>query len=296
MKPVILLMQDTYLHQKPAGAYFIMNCTTDHLPFSVLPFIFLIKKLLYTRLAMHFSLWNMQRTPHLLHGLKKMHVTHLQEKSYTIIFLNTSHGIQLYRNGNIGNVIGRLYQVNPTEGERFYLRLLLHHILGCKSFEDLRTLDNGTICISFKEAALKRGFIQDDHEWIDCLQEATYTATPSQLRSLFITILIFCEPANHLLLWEKFNTHMSEDFLYQAKDIPDHFKKEYVTNLLLYSLDEQLHHHGKSLQDFPGIPQPSHTSTLSCHVQFNFDEQLQLAKKKRVTFKQRPNFCLQHHN
>lgn len=156
----------------------------------------------------------------------------------------------------------------------------MHHILGCKSFEDLRTLDNGTICISFKEAALKRGFIQDDQEWIDCLQEATYTATPSQLRSLFITILIFCEPANHLLLWEKFNTHMSEDFLYQAKDIPDHFKKEYVTNLLLYSLDEQLHHHGKSLQDFPGIPQPSHTSTLSCHVQFNLDEQLQLAKKK----------------
>lgn len=178
-----------------------------------------------------------------------------------------------------GNVIGRLYQVNPTEGERFYLRLLLHHIPGCKSFEDLRTLDNGTICISFKEAALKRGFIQDDQEWIDCLQEATYTATPSQLRSLFITILIFCEPANHLLLWEKFNTHMSEDFLYQAKDIPDHFKKEYVTNLLLYSLDEQLHHHGKSLQNFPGIPQPSHTSTLSCHVQFNLDEQLQLAEK-----------------
>lgn len=89
------------------------------------------------------------------------------------------------------NVIGRLYQVNPTEGERFYLRRLLHHIPGCKSFEDLRTLDNGTICTSFKEAALKHEFIEDDQEWIDCLQEAT--ATASQLRSLFITILIFCE-------------------------------------------------------------------------------------------------------
>lgn len=77
----------------------------------------------------------------------------------------------------------------------------------------------------------------------------------------------------------KNSIHTSEDFFYQAKDIPDHFKKEYVTNLLLYSLDEQLHHHGKSLQDFPGIPQPSHTSTLSCHVQFNLDEQLQLAEK-----------------
>lgn len=33
---------------------------------------------------------------------------------------------------------------------------------------------------------------------------------------------------------------------YQAKGIPDHFKEGYVTNLLLYSLDEQLHHHRKS--------------------------------------------------
>lgn len=63
---------------------------------------------------------------------------------------------------------------------------------------------------------------------------------------------------------------------YQAKDIPDQFKEGYVTNLLLYSLDE---HHRKSLQDSTGIPQPSHTSTLSCHVQFNLDERFQLAGK-----------------
>lgn len=94
----------------------------------------------------------------------------------------------------------------------------------------------------------------------------------------------------------KNSIHTSEDFFYQAKDIPDHIKKEYVTNLLLYSLDEQLHHHGKSLQDFPGIPQPSHTSTLSCHVQFNLDEQLQLAEKNESLLNKRPNFCLQHHN
>lgn len=67
---------------------------------------------------------------------------------------------------------------------------------------------------------------------------------------------------------------------YQAKGIRDHLKEGYVTNLLLYSLDEQLHHHGKSLQDSTGIPQPSHvTSNLSCRAQFNLDERFQLAEK-----------------
>lgn len=122
------------------------------------------------------------------------------------------------------------------------------------------------------EAVLKRGFIQDDQEWIDCLQEATCTATPSQLRSLFITVskpIMFYFGENSIHTCQK----------YQAKGIRDHFKEGYVTYLLLYSLDEQLHHHGKSLQDSPGIPQPSHTSTISCHVQFNLDERFQLAEK-----------------
>ncbi|KAK8929000.1 hypothetical protein KSP39_PZI017797 [Platanthera zijinensis] len=37
-------------------------------------------------------------------------------------------------------VIGRLYAVAPSEGERFYLRLLLNHIPGPKSFNDILTV------------------------------------------------------------------------------------------------------------------------------------------------------------
>ncbi|XP_077977577.1 uncharacterized protein LOC144433142 [Glandiceps talaboti] len=74
------------------------------------------------------------------------------------------------------HAIGRLYQANPTEGERFYLRLLLHHVPGCKSFEDIRTLPDGTVCLTFQEAALKRGLLQDDQERIECLAEATISA------------------------------------------------------------------------------------------------------------------------
>ncbi|XP_070531906.1 uncharacterized protein [Ptychodera flava] len=108
-----------------------------------------------------------------------------------------------------GLAIGRLYQANPVEGEWFYLRLLLHHVPGSISFEDIRTLPDGTICSTFKEAALKRGLLQDDEEWIECLREASVYASPNQIRQLFVTILLFCEPAEPLNIWNKFTREMS---------------------------------------------------------------------------------------
>ncbi|KAL0038603.1 hypothetical protein WJX77_012486 [Trebouxia sp. C0004] len=40
--------------------------------------------------------------------------------------------------------ICRIYTANPTEGERFYLRLLLNHVAGATSFEDMRMYDGTT--------------------------------------------------------------------------------------------------------------------------------------------------------
>jgi hypothetical protein len=34
-------------------------------------------------------------------------------------------------------VIGRMYHVSSFDGERYYLRLLLLHVIGAKSFEDI---------------------------------------------------------------------------------------------------------------------------------------------------------------
>ena len=38
----------------------------------------------------------------------------------------------------MSDVIRRIYLVNPNEGGRFYLRLLLLNVKGATSFEDLR--------------------------------------------------------------------------------------------------------------------------------------------------------------
>ncbi|KAL0282485.1 UNVERIFIED_CONTAM: hypothetical protein Sangu_2948100 [Sesamum angustifolium] len=59
-------------------------------------------------------------------------------------------------------VIGRVYAVAPSEGERFYLRLLLNHVTGPKSFDDLLTVD-GVHYLTFKQAAEKHGLLEDDN-------------------------------------------------------------------------------------------------------------------------------------
>ncbi|XP_073153289.1 uncharacterized protein [Henckelia pumila] len=68
-------------------------------------------------------------------------------------------------------VVGRVYVVSPSEGERFYLCILHNHVPGSKSFEYLMTV-NGNIYTTFKEAAEVRGLVQHDDYVHHCLLEA----------------------------------------------------------------------------------------------------------------------------
>ena len=80
-----------------------------------------------------------------------------------------------------GNTIGRMYNVSPSAGEHYFLRVLLTVCKGCKSFEDLRTFD-GQVHPTFKAACLARGLLETDEEWFICMQEVTFHSTGYQLR------------------------------------------------------------------------------------------------------------------
>jgi hypothetical protein len=99
--------------------------------------------------------------------------------------------------------------VSPTEGERFYLRVLLCNVRGPRSFEDLKTF-NGVLHDSFKDAAVSRGLLLNDREWINTMRDSALTASPLQLRNLFTTILVFCFPQNIGMLWDQFWQEMSQ--------------------------------------------------------------------------------------
>ena len=46
-----------------------------------------------------------------------------------------------------------MYTVSPRYSELFALSMLMMHVKGPTSFEDVRTLDDGTVCDTFVEAA-----------------------------------------------------------------------------------------------------------------------------------------------
>lgn len=68
---------------------------------------------------------------------------------------------------------------------------------------------------------MKRGFHQNDELWIECMSEAAAFGSSSQLRLLFATMLLFCEPAEPVKLWNQFYSQISED-LRTSKDNFNH--------------------------------------------------------------------------
>ena len=159
-----------------------------------------------------------------------------------------------------GFAIGRMYFAAPSSGERFYLRTLLTVVKGAKSFEDLRTVD-GQIYPDFKSACLALGLLEDDREWIQCLEEAGDMQTGSQLRHLFATILLHCNPTSPGDLWIKFREKICDDLPHAvAQNYPDieNPSPEHHFDYGLYLLEKILSKSGKHLCDFPSMPAVRH--------------------------------------
>ena len=110
--------------------------------------------------------------------------------------------------------IGRIHSVNPLAGEAFYLRILLHndHCRGKISFEDMRTLENGRVCETYQEVCRELGLLRDDQEWQQVLEEAAGTQLPTQLRELYVVILMFCQPSNPCSLFDEFWNTWTDDY------------------------------------------------------------------------------------
>ncbi|XP_058202827.1 uncharacterized protein LOC131317285 [Rhododendron vialii] len=141
-------------------------------------------------------------------------------------------------------VVGRIITANPSEGERYYLRLLLTYIPAPTSYAYLRTV-NGVTFESYREAAISHGLLEDDKSNEKCMEEASTYRMPFSLRQLFSTILVYYAPVNPLELFFRFEDDMVEDYISIQK-----ISKDTVRQILLQTLNTELESMGKNLNHF----------------------------------------------
>ncbi|KAI5424396.1 hypothetical protein KIW84_030546 [Lathyrus oleraceus] len=72
-----------------------------------------------------------------------------------------------------GYTNGRLIWVPPTTDELYYLRLMLTHVKGPRSYNDIKTVNNVKYD-TFRDACFAMGFIGDDREFIAAIKEENH--------------------------------------------------------------------------------------------------------------------------
>ncbi|GFQ69409.1 ATP-dependent DNA helicase [Trichonephila clavata] len=126
------------------------------------------------------------------------------------------------------NALGRVYTVHPNDSSTgsFHRLLLLHHVRGPISFEDLKTVivrdEDGDIleikpCSTYTEACQVLGLLEDDSDWYEAMEEAAVSQSPAQLRNLFAILVALCGLKKPITLRENHKEDMTEDFLHEAR-------------------------------------------------------------------------------
>ncbi|XP_022030268.2 uncharacterized protein LOC110931169 [Helianthus annuus] len=154
--------------------------------------------------------------------------------------------------------IGLIYHVNPSMGEKYYLRLLLNVVRGLRSFKEIRTVD-GVEYPTYMSACKALRLLGDDVEWVEAIREAYQWKLGDQLRELFVTILLFCTVSDLSKLFYDCLEYLSEDVAYKQRTLLGNqlvvFTDEEILNYTLVEINSILNNHNKSLADFPALPQ-----------------------------------------
>ena len=109
--------------------------------------------------------------------------------------------------------IGQLYSIHPTQIELYALQLLLNHVKGPKSYQDIQTVKR-VLHDSFKDAAIALGLVQDDYIWIECMKEHHDWQTNIHLiHQLFVTIIAKYEVNKHKTFYKTCKNYLHVDFL-----------------------------------------------------------------------------------
>ncbi len=102
------------------------------------------------------------------------------------------------------NAIGRVYTVQPTQRECFYLLMLLFKVRGPTSFIDLRTL-NGLIHSIYHQACEARAMLEHDNQWTETMNDSnchkSCHVTKEERKDLVLKYLAYTEDTGSQSVW-----------------------------------------------------------------------------------------------
>ncbi|CAK1595111.1 unnamed protein product [Parnassius mnemosyne] len=116
-----------------------------------------------------------------------------------------------------GDALGRVYTVHVSNMECFCLRMLLHHVRGPTSFNDLKKY-NTQDYPTFREACEARGLLENDNHWDVTLEEAAQCRSAGKMRELFAVLVATCGLSNPQQLWDKYKNDMTDDILHRLQE------------------------------------------------------------------------------
>ena len=152
------------------------------------------------------------------------------------------------------DMIGRIpiIALSSYTRELYFQRLLLYNVPGPKSFEDLKTMEDGYVCKTYHEAAVKLGLFEDDQELEKTFLEGFGIMYGSAVRDFFVSLILYCNPIDPESFFTKFKNHLCEDFMRPTRITE-------ATDEMIYKclvdLQRIFEAHGRSLEEFK-LPLP----------------------------------------
>ena len=169
----------------------------------------------------------------------------------TLCGMLVTHTGKLQRNAKTAT-LGRVHSVHPSAGELYFFCILLHHEQSQVkvSWEDMCKV-NGIQFDTFQATCRQLGLLHDDAEWNTVLEDAALISMCQQMHELFVTLLLFCNPAEPAVLFEQYNPQMGDDFIrrVQARGSAEPTDAKLCT-MVLINIEQCLQSVGRQLRDF----------------------------------------------
>jgi hypothetical protein len=140
---------------------------------------------------------------------------HLTYTKFPTLFTYDSDG-RFWKPRKRGGSVGRLTHIPYCTRELYYMRLLLSVQVGCKSFEDIRTVEGHTYD-TYREACGALRLLEDDKEFIDAIVEVALLGSGFSIRKMFANLLMSNSMSDPFKVWENLWETLADGILYERR-------------------------------------------------------------------------------